>query len=65
MILIIWSFNFRCLDDDDDDDDGIFLSAYFHIMMVNDIYLYNGKIISGELNMLMMKCNYQSKEQCS
>jgi len=33
--------------------------------MNNGVDLNNVKVISGEINVLMKKFNYQSKEQCS
>lgn len=47
------------------DDDVIVLSTQLHMLMNNDVNLNNVMIQWGELNVLMEKCNYQSKEQCS
>jgi len=53
---------FRCIDDDDND---VVLSTQLHMLMNNGVDLNNVMMICGEINVVMKKCNYQSKEQCS
>lgn len=33
------------------------------MLMNNDVNMYNVMMLWGEINVLMKKCNYQSKEQ--